>query len=178
MRNRSYNPTQTSISRSPFQLTSQIISQHGFTTLFRGWYATCWREIPAFGMYFTIYDGCKDSITKTFFDCNCNDLTDGNNITSTSWMASAIAGGLSGSLSWAMVYPMDVIKTRIQTSPLHTKQLQDRSIWYVGNQIIKEGGVQSLFRGFSVTVVRAFPVNAIIFPVYEFTLSRLTKLDF
>ena len=33
------------------------------------------------------------------------------------WLASAVAGGSSGCLTWAAVYPVDVIKTRIQTSP-------------------------------------------------------------
>jgi hypothetical protein len=35
-------------------------------------------------------------------------------------------------------------------------------------------GWKFFFRGFGVTVLRAFPVNAIIFPVYEFTLQHLT----
>ena len=41
------------------------------------------------------------------------------------------------------------------------------------NDIVKEHGWRYMFRGLGVTLCRAFPVNAIIFPVYEFVLIQL-----
>lgn len=165
--------------------------------LYRGWWITCWREIPAFGAYFALYDIFKDSIQETLDQRNVKEtststtsmavenqeetainsnpttlattVAEPDHNAAHTWFASAIAGGLTGALSWAMVYPFDVIKTQIQTAPIDTPQ-QKRRISYVVSKIVKEHGWQKLFRGLTVTCLRAFPVNGIVFPVYEYTL--------
>ena len=150
-------------------MVSDILSEHGIRGLFRGWWSTMWREVPAFGMYFATYDYVKDSINAKL---RSYDPTHEH-----SWMASAISGGISGSFTWFLIYPFDVIKTRIQTSPLHSTKPSQTQIWYVGKDIVHKHGWRYLFRGLGVTLVRAFPVNGIIFPVYEFTLEQLNELD-
>jgi len=50
--------------------------------------------------------------------------------------------------------------------PLATTQKERRMVTVLRN-IVSEGGVSSLFRGLNITILRAFPVNAMIFPVYE-----------
>ena len=89
------------------------------------------------------------------------------------WIASAIAGGLSGSLTWAIVYPVDLIKSHIQTRSLTTPYTQLR-MFHVGRSIVQQHGIQYLFRGLNITLLRALPVNGTIFPVYEFTLKQMT----
>jgi solute carrier family 25 (mitochondrial carnitine/acylcarnitine transporter), member 20/29 len=85
------------------------------------------------------------------------------------WLASAIAGGASGCITWAVVYPVDVVKTHIQTTPL------DSPVSFVGSarHLAAKHGWSVLFRGLGITLFRAFPVNGTIFPVYEFTLNHL-----
>jgi solute carrier family 25 (mitochondrial carnitine/acylcarnitine transporter), member 20/29 len=90
------------------------------------------------------------------------------------WLASAFAGGCAGSLTWALVYPVDVIKSQIQTAPLDTP-LRDLRMWTVGQSIVSKHGYRYLFRGLGITLVRAFPVNGTIFPVYEFTLRQVSN---
>ena len=151
-------------------------SSANIPALYRGWWITAWREVPAFGFYFALYDIFKDNIQYTL------DERDKATISSTTvagqqpeqtkphtWFASAIAGGLTGAFTWAIVYPFDVIKTQIQTAPIDTPR-KERTIAAVTSKIIKEHGWKHLFRGLSVTCLRAFPVNGIIFPVYEYTL--------
>jgi solute carrier family 25 carnitine/acylcarnitine transporter 20/29 len=93
------------------------------------------------------------------------------------WISSALAGGLTGALTWLIIYPFDVIKTHIQTMPLDTP-IQDRRITTVTRTIIERSGWQHLFRGLTVTCLRAFPVNGIIFPVYEYSLMHLCALEY
>ncbi len=148
-------------------------SSANISALYRGWWITCWREIPAFGAYFSLYDIFKDRIQYTL------DQRDTKSMATTgaqqeepkahTWFASAIAGGLTGALTWAIVYPFDVLKTQIQTAPINTPQ-HERTIAAVTSKIVRENGWRHLFRGLSVTCLRAFPVNGIIFPVYEYTL--------
>jgi len=174
------------IFKGPFDATDKILSSSGLRGLYRGFCCTMIREVPAFGLYFSAYDSVKRSVTN-FLEARdkkrangiggstqYNQLGDQPNH---SWAASAIAGGFSGASSWALIYPIDVIKTRIQTLPIDVP-IEKRRMLYVGRHIISQHGWRFLFRGLGVTLVRAVPVNGIIFPVYEFTLIQLRKTGF
>lgn len=179
--------------RGPFDALYQIVHGYGVRGLYRGFVCTTWREVPAFGLYFSAYDYIKDTVSNELAsssiigastagarglsnDDGAKDIDMSSmkkNMLHT-WAASSLAGGLSGALTWAIIYPFDVIKTRIQTSSLDTP-IEKRRIMYIYRQIMQEHGWRFFFRGLGVTLLRAFPVNAIIFPVYEFTLEHLTE---
>jgi solute carrier family 25 carnitine/acylcarnitine transporter 20/29 len=205
----STSSTKTATASHPLRTTLRTILGSGngsaplkVAALYRGWWITCWREVPAFGAYFTLYDIFKEriqdgldqrateaqsehcvmnghglaTVTATSFDASVKSKNviggDENQHTSHTWIASAVAGGLTGALTWAIVYPFDVIKTQIQTAPIDTPK-NERTISAVFSKIVKEHGWKHLFRGLSVTCLRAFPVNGIIFPVYEYTLLQV-----
>mmetsp|Transcript_17466 Transcript_17466/g.25817 ORF Transcript_17466/g.25817 Transcript_17466/m.25817 type:complete len:323 (-) Transcript_17466:245-1213(-) len=153
--------------RGPKDAALAIMRSHGITGLYRGFGCTLVREVPAFGAYFSVYDAVKD-IANKYFDSH------GSSSEQHRWVCSAFAGGVSGSFTWIMIYPIDVIKTRIQTAPLDKPRT---NMWSLGRSLVAEHGWRYMFRGLGVTLVRAFPVNGIIFPVYEFTLTHLTNLD-
>jgi len=104
-------------------------------------------------------------------------------------------GGIAGVITWASIFPLDVIKTRVQaqvltplipTSPLaETAPLLDR---IVANRIREPGrlgaieiaknayrteGAGVFFRGLGVCSVRAFIVNAAQWAVYEWIMREL-----
>jgi solute carrier family 25 carnitine/acylcarnitine transporter 20/29 len=56
--------------------------------------------------------------------------------------------------------------------------LEKRRLFRVGREIVRKEGVSALFRGLNITIIRAFPVNAIVFPVYEFCLMKLAALEY
>lgn len=64
-----------------------------------------------------------------------------------------LVGGVSGLLMWSITYPIDVIKTRIQTD--HNINLK---------KVIKQGNFN---KGFIPCVIRSFLVNSLGFYVYE-----------
>ena len=155
------------IYKGPIHCTTTILKQYGvFHGLYRGMGVTLWRETPAFGMYFATYDTIKERVESLL-----EEKDDDHPIPSHAhaWAASALAGGISGAFTWAIIYPFDVIKSQIQTGSLDKRI----SMWKVGYDIVKEHGWRYMFRGLGVTLCRAFPVNAIIFPVYEFVLIQL-----
>jgi Mitochondrial carrier protein len=160
--------------KSPYDATKSIISKYGIQRLYQGWWTTCCREVPAFGLYFAAYDYLKD-IANIYIARNMDVIqTNPNKVSCTehshTWLASAFAGGCAGCITWAIVYPIDVIKTVIQTSSL-TTPYHELNMYRIGYNLYKLYGIQHLFRGLSVTLIRAFPVNGTIFPVYEFTLK-------
>ena len=165
--------SQQTLYKGPIDCGLSIIKNHGlFRGLFRGMGVTFWRETPAFGMYFATYDTIKARVENLL-----EDKDDHHPIPTHAhaWAASALAGGISGAWTWAIIYPFDVIKSRIQTSPLE-RHLQ-KGMWTVARELVRENGWRYMFRGLGVTLVRAFPVNAIIFPVYEFVLLQLGDGD-
>lgn len=171
--------TPDNVYKGPLQATRSIFSGHGISGLYRGWWCTAWREVPAFGLYFTIYDFSKDQI-NTFFAKQAGmvgrEAEAGYADHSHTWVASALAGGVTGASTWAVIYPLDIIKTKIQTAPIDTP-MQNRRMLAVGRDIVRQHGWRHLFRGLNITMIRAFPVNGIIFPVYEYILMHITALE-
>ena len=75
------------------------------------------------------------------------------------------ACGLSGQISWLPVYPMDVIKSRIQAragSANAYKGIGDAAI-----QMLKTEGPFIFYKGFTPTLIQAFPLHGSVFMVYE-----------
>lgn len=78
-------------------------------------------------------------------------------------------GGLAGMAMWAVVLPLDVAKTRLQTA-------EAGSAWDVGvaahlRLLWREGRWRALYTGFAPTMIRAFPANAAQWLVWELWLK-------
>jgi len=171
--------------KGPLQAVQQIVKEHGIRRLYQGWWSTFWREVPAFGLYFATYDALKDKV-NTYFSRKAaqagmleNDASSSSTDTlgmghTHTWLASMVAGGLSGCFTWAVVYPIDVVKTKVQTASL-TSPRSELQMFTIVKGLVKNHGWRYLFRGFGVTILRAFPTNATLFPVYELTLLLLKK---
>lgn len=76
-----------------------------------------------------------------------------------------VAGGIGGIAAWAISYPFDVIKSRLQSST------QYKGTWDCALQSYRAEGHRVFFVGLGTTVVRSFPVNAVIFLVYEVLIT-------
>lgn len=88
-----------------------------------------------------------------------------------------VSGGIAGIITWASIYPLDVIKTRIQAEAWNVGQAdRPRSTTSgastVARTILTQVGVKGLYRGLMVCSVRAFFVNAIqVLLVYALVTS-------
>jgi len=77
----------------------------------------------------------------------------------------AIAGGFAGLCASTILTPVELIKCRLQvqtTGPAKYKGSFDCMV-----QILKEGGVKGIYRGFGPTVAREIVGNMAFFSVYE-----------
>ncbi|KAF8610626.1 mitochondrial carrier [Ceratobasidium sp. AG-I] len=79
-------------------------------------------------------------------------------------IANFLAGGFGSFGFWIMGVPFDNIKNRILAAPLNAPQLK---FWPVAKGIYNTQGVRGYYRGLSLCIIRAFPVNACAFVVYE-----------
>lgn len=76
-----------------------------------------------------------------------------------------MAGGVAGVVTWAFATPMDVVKARLQMSGAGGREY--RGVLHCMTVSIREEGVRVFFKGLLLNSVRAFPVNAVTFLVYE-----------
>lgn len=79
--------------------------------------------------------------------------------------AALLSGGISGVLTWTFSYPMDYIKTLIQTDSLENPRHKTMRGYY--KEEIAKGSVKQFFVGFEIMMVRAFVVNATGFLCFE-----------
>lgn len=68
-----------------------------------------------------------------------------------------LAGGLAGCSSWLFTYPIDYVKTVIQSQI--PSNIQYKSAMDCAKRKYKEEGLRTFFKGFGVTMMRSFPVN-------------------
>lgn len=131
---------------------SKIYSKNGFRGVMMGYNATLLRNAPSFGIYFSSYQYTYDSLQK--YNINEN-------------IKYFLSGGLAGLYSWSLLYPFEVVKTRIQVDSIDKKNRKYQGIGDCFQKIIKNEGYSALWRGYLPTIIRAFPVNGCIFLVYH-----------
>ncbi|CAI5736674.1 unnamed protein product [Hyaloperonospora brassicae] len=135
-----------------------ICQTHGIRTLFKGWQVCLLRDVPAFGAYFCGYEATKRALTHGESD----NETD---------MKLMVAGGMAGMISWVVSMPQDVVKSCVQSQSLEGKQV---SIAQIVQSRLQQEGPRFFFKGFSATMLRAFPVSAVTFLVYEKTMQYMS----
>ena len=125
----------------------KIYRTGGIRACYRGMVPTLAREGPSVGVYIALYHKLC-----AFFSKNPEDL----HKLGVGYLL--LAGGIAGSSSWIITYPIDVVKSRIQGDITHGQQY--KGILDCFQKILHSEGFQGYFRGMVTTIVRAFPVNA------------------
>ena len=137
--------------KGPLSVLQHLFKTEGFRGTFRGFWITLTRDTPSYGGYFFFYAYLCELLTPS-----------GKSVRELSTIRLLLAGGIAGSLSWTMIYPLDVLKSRVQKEGFKPN---GRYISYKEAivECYKDGGYRSFTRGLGVTVARAFPANAVTF---------------
>ncbi|KAF9194245.1 hypothetical protein BGZ50_006538 [Haplosporangium sp. Z 11] len=199
-----------------WRVAKDVIRRFGFKGFYQGGWVTILRDAPGYGVYFLAYEGLKRAL----------DVPPGETGGINTWKL-LFAGGLAGTLSWASIYPLDVIKTRLQTQPhlvttdpysttrtlpitaptripnaatslLSKSHVEQRGLVHQTSRqghsqvpsaapykgmvdcairSYKSEGMGVFMRGATPALLRAFPVNAVTFFVYELVMAELQKLE-
>lgn len=101
-----------------------------------------------------------------------------------------LCGGLTGVITWASIFPLDVVKTRVQTQipqPLSPTDVERHALLpsqtqrerlnalQVAREAYRSEGLSVFFRGLGICSVRAFVVNAVQWAVYEWMMQLLQQ---
>lgn len=136
---------------------ANIYKMEGISGCYRGMVSTVIRDF-GYGFYFVCYEYL------------CNQLTKLTNEKRRNMLVSIASGGLTGIVSWVVVFPVDVMKTRIQMDGANGS-IQYNGLMDAFRKSVRRDGWQVLTRGLGTTAVRSFPCNAVIFPVVEIMLK-------
>lgn len=157
--------TQTSnLYSGPIDCIRKIVSlSNGASGLFRGITPTIIREGHGMGMYFLTFEALvkrdqhKNKIERSEIP---------------GWRLCSY-GALAGYSMWLAVYPIDVIKSKMQTDALRPSERAYASSLDCISKTLKTQGFKGFFRGFLPTLLRAAPVNACTFYTFELTIRYL-----
>ena len=81
-----------------------------------------------------------------------------------------MAGAAAGVLSWAVIYPVDVVKSTVQSRAPGQPSLGALA---TTRALLRDGGIARLYRGVGFTLLRAGPVAGLQLPLFDIVLAAL-----
>jgi len=166
---------------SSWNITKEIIRAEGIRGMYFGGAVTALRDSVGYGFYFWSYELSTRIMTSRFKQ-------------SSSGQEAAkvlLCGGLAGVITWASVFPLDVVKTRVQTQVNIPRNAESEALLGgsvtsaeaapskrlgavdIARNAYRAEGAGVFFRGLAVCSVRAFVVNAAQWAVYEWIMKEL-----
>ena len=136
------------------QTLKYLYNHHGISGVFQGLNSTILREVPAYFIYFGVYEGLMQRAVKTYGGRDQIPL-----------YKISIFGALAGCCLWAGIFPLDVIKSRIQADTISTPKY--KSIADCANKVHAEQGLAGFYRGIKPCMIRAVFANIATFITFE-----------
>lgn len=129
---------------------NQLLKDGGWPSLWRGNGINVLKIAPETAIKFMVYEKAKRKIK-------------GNSDVELTWPQRFIAGAFAGAFSQTVIYPMEVLKTRLVLG-----QTGDhRGIWHCAQKILILEGVKGFYRGYLPNLIGIIPYAGIDLAVYE-----------
>lgn len=129
--------------------------------LMRGLMPTMLRESNGCGVYFLTYEAL-------IANQNYHGVARGDIPT---WKL-CLYGAFSGTALWIMIYPIDVVKSVMQTDSLKSPA-NGKNMFEAAKSIYLKHGISAFFKGFAPTMLRAAPANGATFATFELAMRLL-----
>lgn len=139
----------------PIDCIRKLSAHNGVLSgLYRGTAVTLLREAQAYGVWFLTFE----------YLMNQDAQRNGYSRSDIATLKIALYGGLAGEALWLASYPMDVVKSKMQTDGFGKDQKYKsmRDCW---KQTLAKEGVMGFWKGIGPTLLRAMPVSAGTFAV-------------
>jgi len=158
-------------------VTKEVLRSEGIRGLYYGGVVTALRDSIGYGFYFWSYELSSRFVMSRMKDRGMD--SGGQEAAKV-----LLCGGLAGVATWASIFPLDVIKTRLQMQiPMESIPILGSSVAggtrlgaiEVAKSAYKNEGFGVFFRGLTVCSVRAFIVNAAQWAIYEWLMHELSS---
>jgi hypothetical protein len=158
-----------------------VLRSEGALGLFRGWAPLVARDVPLQSLFFASYQvhsawmqGAHDALFPAAAAADAAAEERGGAVPS--WRA-YLAGGAAGSTAWLFIFPLDVIKSRMQVEGGAGAGAARRlGMLATARAVLREGGVAGFYKGLAPAVLRAFPANAALLWGVELATWGLREL--
>ncbi|KAF9527341.1 mitochondrial carrier domain-containing protein [Crepidotus variabilis] len=153
--------------RGPWDAIKKIYSHSGIAGIYKGQAVTLLREASGYGIYFLTYEKLvqREMAKKNIRRDQINPAN------------AVLYGATAGYALWAIIYPIDMIKSRMQTdgfSPGSGQKYKStldcvRTVW-------RTEGIGAFTRGLGPTLIRSPFANGATFLGFEMAMRVLDKL--
>lgn len=151
-------------STSLAETVKNIYLLRGVAGLYRGTTITLLREIQAYGVWFLTYEYLIDTIKTTRGYAHRNEISTPELL---------VSGALAGNALWLSSYPLDVIKSNIQSDKFGADSKFNGNILTATRAIWAANGVRGFWKGIVPCLLRAVPCSAGTFAAVETALRVL-----
>ncbi|OQS02069.1 Mitochondrial Carrier (MC) Family [Thraustotheca clavata] len=138
-----------------------VVQENGLRGLMAGLPAVLLRDVPFNFCFFGAYDAYTSLILQYQEKESKRELHP---------LAVLAAGGFAGATGWSIVFPVDVVKSRMQVGNNVSFRKAALGVW-------NQHGIHGFFRGWSAAVLRSFPANGCLFLGVEMTHRLFHYLD-
>ncbi|KAJ1959226.1 mitochondrial ornithine carrier protein [Dipsacomyces acuminosporus] len=156
----------------PLSVVAHLLKTQGIQGLYKGILPTVARETIGVGCWFGAYEVVCRQLLRSRQKAGSKPLTKED----LGPASIILAGGCAGVAYNFISYPIDVVKSFIQTADVRSAAsgtAERPGIASTVRTVYARGGIPAFYRGLGITLVRAFPANAAMFMTYEY-LSRLS----
>ncbi|KAI3407134.1 YMC1 [Candida oxycetoniae] len=142
----------------------QIYSSFGWKGIYRGFNITLLREFQAYGVWFLTYETIIQQIISLQHYKSRNQISTPELL---------VSGALAGNALWLSSYPLDVIKSNVQSDQWGKDSKFNGSSIKATRYIYKHHGFVGFWRGIVPCLLRAIPCSAGTFASVELALRLM-----
>ncbi len=141
-----------------------IARTEGFKGFFQGLSPAVGQVVPYMGLFFSIYEVLRPSLADVSLPLGSGD---------------AFSGILSGVLAKSGVFPLDLIRKRLQVQgPMRARYAGGsipvyKGVLATGRVIVAREGWRGLYRGLGISLIKSAPASAVTMWTYEHALKML-----
>ncbi|CAO3576967.1 unnamed protein product [Absidia cylindrospora] len=149
----------------PVDAIKKIYAQHGIAGIYKGQGITMAREFQGYGAYFLAYEFLvKKSMERS-----------GRQRSELPAWEVCLYGAVSGYALWGTVYPLDAIKSKLQTDAFDPANRKYSGVLDCARKTLAVEGMGGFFRGIGPCLLRAAPSNAATFMGFELAMRLLSS---
>lgn len=172
-----------SLNKAPGTLDAvkEIFKANGMKGLYTGFPLHFVRDTTGTALYFLEYDGMRHLLGRN---------RSGEQGPTPSWLpihhslVPFVCGSLSGVTSWAIIYPLDVVKTKVQQRALAGEKY--RGPFETLHRLIRGAdpsnpkpllaGMVRLYRGLGVSALRSITTHGLLWTFFDMTATYIDRL--
>ena len=146
-----------------------IWCEEGPKGFFRGLGAGVGQVMPYMGLFFSAYEALRSPLSMLSLPFGSGDAT---------------AGVVAGIFAKTGVFPLDLIRKRLQVQgPTRARYIggtipvYGEGVWRTGKSIVAREGWRGLYRGLGVGLVKSAPASAITMWTYERALKVMKEIE-